>query len=438
MLMSSKLNISGPKEQERAALVPKLRFPEFQDAEGWDEKTFGQLLDDIIDFRGRTPIKLGMEWGNGNITSLSANNVKNGFIDYRAECNLGSEELYQHWMGNVSLEKDDIVFTMEAPLGNALLLPDSQKYILSQRVVAFKTNLQVLNPFLVQLIWSEGFQDAINELSAGSTAKGINQKALKTVLLRIPQRKEQQRIADCLSSVDELMAAQARKVDALKTHKKGLMQQLFPRKGESQPRLRFPEFQNAGEWDVRSIGEMFRLINGFAFKPEEWKPSGTPIIRIQNLNDPSAEFNYSQAPVPERNRIESGDLLFAWSGTLGSSFGARVWNGPSGVLNQHIFKVLVDQQLITLPFSLLVLARVEENIAKKTHGFKASFVHVKKSDLVKVELLLPSLPEQQRIATCLSSLDALTTAETQKLDALKTHKQGLMQQLFPTPEEHTP
>lgn len=97
----------------------------------------------------------------------------------------------------------------------------------------------------------------------------------------------------------------------------------------------------------------------------------------------------------------------------------------------------MDEQQITLPFSLLVLARVEEDIAKRTHGFKASFVHVKKSDLVKVELLLPSLPEQQRIASCLSSLDTLITAETQKLDALKLHKKGLMQQLFPSPEETT-
>ena len=67
---------------------------------------------------------------------------------------------------------------------------------------------------------------------------------------------EQQKIAECLSSVDELIAAQARKVDALKTHKKGLMQQLFPREGETQPRLRFPEFQNAGEWEEKTLGEL--------------------------------------------------------------------------------------------------------------------------------------------------------------------------------------
>lgn len=184
------------------------------------------------------------------------------------------------------------------------------------------------------------------------------------------------------------------------------------------------------EWGVRSIGQMFRLVNGCAFKPADWKQNGTPIIRIQNLNDPSASFNYSLAPVAERNRIEAGDLLFAWSGTIGTSFGARVWAGPSGVLNQHIFKVHMDQQLITLPFSLLVFARVEDDIAKQAHGFKASFVHVKKSDLVKVSIPLPPIPEQHAIATALSDVDALLGALERLIAKKRDLKQAAMQQLL--------
>ena len=184
------------------------------------------------------------------------------------------------------------------------------------------------------------------------------------------------------------------------------------------------------DWEVRTIGEMFRLNNGCAFKPEDWKQSGVPIIRIQNLNDPTAEFNFSQAPVSEKNRIESGDLLFAWSGTLGSSFGARIWNGPSGVLNQHIFKVLMDEKQITLSYALLVFARVEEDIAKQAHGFKASFVHVKKSDLVKVDLPVPPLPEQQAIAAALSDVDALLAGLDQLITKKRDLKQASMQQLL--------
>lgn len=215
-----------PREGET---IPRLRFPEFRDANEWKVENFYELLDEVIDFRGRTPKKLGMDWGGGDVISLSANNVKNGYIDLSAECNLGSQALYEKWMGGVKLEKGDIIFTMEAPLGNALLLPDSKNYILSQRVVAFKIKNKINNSFLLQLIWSALFQSKIERLSTGSAAKGINQKTLKTVEVLMPDcEKEQQKIADCLSSLDALIAAQAEKLSALKTHKKGLMQQLFP------------------------------------------------------------------------------------------------------------------------------------------------------------------------------------------------------------------
>jgi type I restriction enzyme, S subunit len=184
------------------------------------------------------------------------------------------------------------------------------------------------------------------------------------------------------------------------------------------------------EWEIRTIGQMFRLINGCAFKPEDWKNNGTPIIRIQNLNDPFASFNFSQALVPERNRVEFGDLLFAWSGTIGTSFGARVWRGPTGVLNQHIFKVQMDEHQITLPFSLLVFSRVEEDIAKQAHGFKSSFVHIKKSDLVKVSLPVPPIHEQRAIAEALSDVDALLGGLDRLIAKKRDLKQAAMQQLL--------
>ena len=184
------------------------------------------------------------------------------------------------------------------------------------------------------------------------------------------------------------------------------------------------------EWEVGSIGDTFRLVNGSAFKPVDWKQSGTPIIRIQNLNDPFAPFNYSQLPVPERNRVETGDLLFAWSGTIGTSFGARVWAGPSGVLNQHIFKVHIDERLITIPFALLVFGQVEEHIAKQAHGFKASFVHVKKADLVKVRLPIPRLVEQRAITATLSDVDGLLGGLDRLIAKKRDLKQAAMQQLL--------
>lgn len=428
---------------ETTMLVPKLRFPEFRGAVGWALEPMGE----VYSFKGNNSLsrdKLNYDAGSvknihyGDIhTKFSTHFVITRelvpFINEAEECVIRDENLCTEGdmiFADASEDMADIGKAIEITHLNGERVVSGLHTILARRM-----GERIALGFGGHLFKSGWVRTQIQKEAQGAKVLGISPKRLRNVQLPLPNDSaEQQKIADCLSAVDELIAAQARKVDALKTHKRGLMQQLFPREGENQPRLRFPEFWDAGEWDIRTIGDMFSLINGCAFKPEDWKPSGTPIIRIQNLNDPSAEFNYSQAPVPERNRIESGDLLFAWSGTLGSSFGARVWNGPSGVLNQHIFKVLMDEQQITLPFALLVLARVEEEIAKKSHGFKASFVHVKKSDLVKVELPLPALPEQQRIAACLSSLDALITAATQELDTLKTHKKGLMQQLFPSAE----
>ncbi len=192
----------------------------------WEEKMFYDLLSEVLDFRGRTPLKIGMDWG-GDILSLSANNVKDGYIDLDSECNMASEELYQKWMGKVNLEKGDIVFTMEAPLGKALLVPDDKKYILSQRVVAFKTIKEVNNQFLIQLIWSTQFQAIIERLSTGSTAKGINQKSFKKVKITIPCFLEQKKIANYLTSIDTKIESVKKQISETQTFKKGLLQQMF-------------------------------------------------------------------------------------------------------------------------------------------------------------------------------------------------------------------
>lgn len=224
---------SGKWEEQDGQLTfipPTLRFKADDGSEFPDWQTFGfySLLNEVLDFRGRTPLKIGMDWGNGSILSLSANNVKNGYIDRDAENNVGSEELFTKWMGKVNLAKGDIIFTMEAPLGNALLLPDSEKYILSQRVVAFQTKQKLVNNnFLIQVIWGKEFQNTIAKLSTGTTAKGINQKSLKKINVSLPCLKEQTKIADFLSSLDKKIELTDSELEKAKEWKKGLLQQMF-------------------------------------------------------------------------------------------------------------------------------------------------------------------------------------------------------------------
>lgn len=185
------------------------------------------------------------------------------------------------------------------------------------------------------------------------------------------------------------------------------------------------------DWLTSTIGDSMRLINGRAFKPTEWKDSGLPIIRIQNLNDPNSEFNYFAGQVDDRHLVQSGTLLFAWSGTKGTSFGARIWTGATGVLNQHIFKVVPNHKKLTQGYSFLVLGKVQEEIEKQAHGFKASFVHVKKSDLVSVLLPIPSTKaEQEAISGALSDADALIESLDKLIAKKRQMKQGAMQELL--------
>ena len=140
---------------------------------------------------------------------------------------LNKEELYNKWMDGNEISKGDLLMTMEAPLGNIALVPDNRKYILSQRVVALKTNDYIDNIFLMYLLMSDKVQHQFSVLSTGTTAKGINQKNLSKVLLLIPCLKEQQKIASILSSVDQQIEEYEAKKEKLQRLKKGLMQKLL-------------------------------------------------------------------------------------------------------------------------------------------------------------------------------------------------------------------
>ena len=162
----------------------------------------------IIDYRGRTPRKLGMDWGGGEIPALSARNVKKGFIDFDEECYFGSEALYRKWMTHGDTEKDDIVFTTEAPLGNVALIPDGNRYILSQRTILLRAEPSLAySPYLYQLMLSEHFQDVLVENASGSTAQGIQRKKFETLQVACPPLPEQRAIAEALSDVDALLGA---------------------------------------------------------------------------------------------------------------------------------------------------------------------------------------------------------------------------------------
>ncbi len=181
-------------------------------------------------------------------------------------------------------------------------------------------------------------------------------------------------------------------------------------------------------WVAGQVSDICRLQNGRGFKPDDWDTEGLPIIRIQNLNG-SKNFNYFSGEPEEKWLIEPGQMLFAWAGTKGVSFGPTVWRGETGVLNQHIFKVF-QKDSVDNDWLYLALRHVTDRVEGKAHGFKATLVHVKKSDIEQQPVAIPPLPEQKKIAEILSTWDrAIETAEA-LLATARTQKRALMQTLL--------
>lgn len=174
----------------------------------WETYDFSEIVSKYLDFRGRTPKKIGMAWGNGEIIALSANNVQMGYIDFDKEGNLCSEVLYKKWMTQGDCELGDILLTMEAPLGNVTQIPDDKKYVLSQRVILIKPKELIEKNFLRYLMQGAAFQTSLIENATGSIAHGIQRKKLDKIHVSFPKiHAEQKNIAEVLSDEDALIAS---------------------------------------------------------------------------------------------------------------------------------------------------------------------------------------------------------------------------------------
>ena len=169
---------------------------------GWRTLEIAAVVTDVLDFRGRTPKKLGMDWGDGSIPALSAVNVRYGSLDLGRTSHFGSLELYRKWMSKGDTSRGDILITTEAPLGNIAQIPDDQAYILSQRVILLKPNRDVVDSdFLAQQMSAADFQAALHGSRSGSTVAGIRQSRLVALPIQVPSLNEQRRIVAKLEAL---------------------------------------------------------------------------------------------------------------------------------------------------------------------------------------------------------------------------------------------
>ena len=179
----------------------------------WELRKFLENIKAIVDFRGKTPKKLGLTWSKSGYLALSAQNVKNGYIDKNIDTHYGDQILYDKWMAGKDLHKGQVIFTTEAPMGNVAQIPDDNKYILSQRTIAFVVDTnEISEDFLSTLLRSSRTFNKLSALASGGTAKGISQKSLSGLKLFFPKAyNEQQKIGSFFSHLDELITLHQRR-----------------------------------------------------------------------------------------------------------------------------------------------------------------------------------------------------------------------------------
>lgn len=412
--------------------TPRLRFPEFRGAEPWGTAKLSTLA-------SRTAVKnVG-----GRVSRVLTNSAEFGVLDQREYfdkdiATAGKTEDYY------VVEKGDYVYNPRtsaiAPVG-PISRNDVGEGVMSPLYTVFRFSAKQTD-FYRHYFHSTGWHSYLR--SAASTGArhdrmSITNDAFMRLPLPVPAEAEQQKIADCLTSLDEVIAAQGRKVEALKAHKRGLMQQLFPREGETRPRLRFPEFRDAPEWCGMVLGDVSTIVRGGSPRPIDdfltVEPDGLNWLKIGDV-DREAKYVTS---TEERVRIEAlsktrvirpGDFILSNSMSFGrpyiSTIEACIHDGWIAIT--RIRESLVHEFL----YYSILSERSQTYFANQAAG---SGVQNLNKDIIKLlPVAIPSNQEQQRIANCLSSLDTRITAETARLAALKTHKQGLMQQLFPAPE----
>jgi type I restriction enzyme S subunit len=298
-------------------------------------------------------------------------------------------------------------------------------------LLARQLNEKLIIGFGGYLFKSDVLRKQIKNEAQGAKVLGISSGRLSKIRVCFPSDKaEQQKIAECLSSLDALIAAQTEKIDVLKTHKKGLMQRLFPREGETAPRLRFPDYRAAGKWEKKLLGEVVEYTNGKAHEQNIDEKGKYVVVNSKFISTKGEIKKYSNTANLLANK---DDILMVLSDVpngraIGKCF--YVDSEDTYIVNQRICKLTAKSASSILLFYIL-----DRNSYFLAFDDGAKQTNLKKNDVLECPMHLPKdEKEQKKIADCLSSLDEMIVAQTKKLNILKTHKKGLMQQLFPSPE----
>jgi type I restriction enzyme, S subunit len=419
--------------------VPRLRFPEFIDHGPWDARP----LDDLCDRRTETV-------GDSKLTPVSISAGK-GFVPQTEK--FGRDISGSQYSKYIWLRRGDFAYnrgnSKRFPQGCVYQLTEFDEAAASNAFYCFRLHDHLESAFVRGFFENNGHGRQLSRhITSGARSNGLLNIHADTFFgITVPMPRgtaEQQKIANCLGSLDDLIAAEGRKLKALRQHKQGLMQVIFPQPGESVPLLRFPAFKNAPKWEARELGPMTSKI-GSGVTPlggeVHYRMNGRPFIRSQNVGwgelilDDVVHIDDDTHASFAATELEEGDVLLNITGaSIGRSAvaDARI---AGGNVNQHvcIIRVLSDQILSRFLSQYLISRHGQEQIDSCQAGGNRQGLNFGQIR----SFLIPQprdLGEQERIADCLRAADISLANQVHRINALKRHKQGLLQQLFPALE----
>lgn len=336
---------------------------------------------------GKTPARDNPSyWGEGNIW-VSIADMKD--VKYISSSKEQITDIAVRESGIKPVKKGAAIMSFKLSIGKAAIA-NTDLYT-NEAIMSFsvKNGHRIKPEFIYYFL--KGFKWAgANKAVMGLT---LNKKTIASNFFSYPPIAEQERIVaelDCLTGIIEKKKQQLKELDNLA---QAIFYDMF---GDP--------ITNEKGWEVKTMGNLTVLFNGRAFKPNDWSETGLPIVRIQNLNDPLAPYNFYNGQTEEKYLLHGGELLYAWSGTPGTSFGAHIWDGQEAVLNQHIFKIEFNQSLLNKSYFLFHLNSSVRHLFDFTHG-GVGLKHITKGTLTSQIVPLPPIDKQNTFAQKIEAID---------------------------------
>ena len=398
--------------------IPKLRFPGFTGA--WEQRKLGEVMD-----VGSVKRIHQSDWKTEGVRFLRARDIVSFSKNEKPSDLLYIDNSKYNEYSKISgkVQKGDLLVTGVGSIGVPMLIKsDDPIYFKDGNIIWFKNNNSLNGNFFYYSFTSNKIQNFIRKSSgAGTVGTYTIDNGKKTPILIPKNIDEQEKVGKFLSRFDALITLHQRKLEHLQEQKKGLLQKMFPKNGETIPEVRFPGFTDA--WEQRKLGEVATFINGRAYKQNELLDSGKyKVLRVGNFytND---SWYYSNLELADKYYIDEGDLVYTWSAT----FGPHIWNGEKVIYHYHIWKIELSK-FLDRDFTLQILEADKAKLLANTNG--STMIHVTKKDMESKVISLPNIEEQKKIGSYLMEFDSLITLHQRKLDHLELMKKGLLQQMF--------